>query len=85
MQTSSTGYATRDGLGPGSDAASVVSAVGSGFCEREDGTPVDEQPWHSCHVPAAGGGATNWGFTTNNDGVNYVLAVSVYNPKAMPD
>ncbi len=46
---------------------------------------MDEQPWHSCHVPAADGGATTWDFTTNKDGTNYVLAVAVYNPKAMPD
>ena len=85
VQTSSTGYATRDGLGPGSDAAAVVSAFGAGYCEREDGTPAEEQPWHACHVPAAGGGSTSWGFTTTKDGANIVLAVSVYNPKAMPD
>lgn len=85
VQTSSTGYATKDGLGPGSDAAAVVSAVGAGNCEREDGTPADEQPWHSCRVPAAGGGATTWGFTTNKDGANTVLAVAVFNPKAIAD
>ena len=85
VQTSSTGYATKNGLGPGSDAAAVVSAVGPGFCEREDGAPAEEQPWHACNVPAADGGSTSWGFTTTKEGANIVLAVAVYNPKAMPD
>lgn len=85
VQTSSTSYATRDGLGPGSDAAAVVSSVGSGYCEREEGTPADEQPWHACHVPTAGGGSTTWGFTTTKAGANIVLAVAVFNPKAIAD
>lgn len=84
IQTSSQGYATKIGLGPGSDAAAVVDAFGAGYCEREPGTPEEKQPWSECRVPAAGGGMTTWGFTTK-DGANYVLAVAVYNPKAMPD
>ena len=86
VQTSDTGYATAGGLGPGSDAASVVAAYGDQYCTREDGSaPEDQRPWSECHVPAANGGATTWGFTTDQDGANYLLAVAVFNPKAIPD
>lgn len=86
IQTSSPGFQTRNGLGPGSEAAAVVAAYGEQYCTREEGSaPAEERPWTDCRVPDSGGGVTTWGFTADGKGSNTVLAVAVFNPKAMAD
>ena len=85
VQTSGEQFATKGGLGPGSDADAVVARYGDQYCEREEGDgPPEQRPWLQCRVPS-GSGMTTWGFTVTKAGANIVQAVAVFNPKAIGD
>ncbi len=83
VATTSTDYATRQGIGPGSSADDVVAIVGSGNCAREIATDPDSS-WDHCKVPGPTSNRfTYWGFTGPAT-ARTVLAAAVFDTDIVP-